>query len=142
MESVAYEELLKRDGQVMTHVVGNSMMPLLLDRESIVVVEDIERVPPRRGDVVLYKTGDTYILHRVLRIEPEEYVIRGDNTWTLENIPKTAVLATLIGFCRHSDDTFVYRDYVIYRLYRMVLPAIRWSRRSLGLLKRVIGKLS
>ena len=142
MESVAYEELLKRDGKVMTHVVGNSMMPLLLDRESIVVVEDAERVPPRRGDVVLYKTGETYILHRVLRIEPEKFVIRGDNTWTLEHVPKTALLGTMTGFCRHPDDSFVHRDNVLYRLYRMVLPAIRWSRRSLGLLKRVIGKLS
>ena len=38
MESIAYEALLKRDGKVITHVVGNSMRPLLFDRASIVVV--------------------------------------------------------------------------------------------------------
>ena len=83
MEGVAYEEILEKDGRVITHVVGGSMLPLLHDRESIVIVEDVNRVPPRRGDVVLYRMSGRYILHRVLRIEREEYVIRGDNTWTL-----------------------------------------------------------
>ena len=36
METVAYEELLERDGKIITHVVGWSMLPLLRDRESIV----------------------------------------------------------------------------------------------------------
>ena len=132
MESVAYEELLKRDGKVITHVVGNSMRPLLFDRESIVVVEDAERVPPQRGDVVLYKVGGTYILHRVLRVEAEEYLIRGDNTWTLERVPKTALLATMTGFYRHAEGRLVPREGVLYRLFWLALPFIRWTKRCGG----------
>ena len=66
METIAYEELLARDGRVTTHVTGSSMLPLLRDRQSIVTVESVSRVPPRRGDVVLYKAGGRYILHRVM----------------------------------------------------------------------------
>ena len=33
METIAYEELLAKDGRVMTHVVGSSMLPLLRDRQ-------------------------------------------------------------------------------------------------------------
>ena len=136
METVAYEELLKRDGRVVTHVVGTSMRPLLFDRESIGVVEDAGHVPPRRGDVVLYRTGGTYILHRVLRVEPEKYVIRGDNTWVLEHVPKTALLATMTGFYRRPEGRYVSRDDTMYRLYRLALSGIRWARRIVGKLRR------
>ena len=86
METIAYEELLARDGQVTTHVVGTSMLPLLHNRQSIVTVESVDRVPPRRGDVVLYKVNGTYILHRVMRIQGGDYLIRGDNTWVMEHV--------------------------------------------------------
>ena len=141
MESVAYEEMLQRDGKVITHVVGSSMLPLLHDRESIVVVEDAQQTPPERGDVVLYKTGDTYVLHRILQIRAEEYLIRGDNTWFLEHVPKKAVLATMTGFYRYPESRLISRDDTLYHLYRAALPCIRQSRRILRKIKRMIMKL-
>ncbi len=141
MEPVAYEELLRRDGRVVTHVVGVSMRPLLLNRESIVVVEDARLVPPKRGDVVLYKAGGTYTLHRVLRVAPEEYLIRGDNTWVLEHVPKAALLATMTGFYRHPEGRFMTRSSVLYRLYCLLLPVIRWTRRLAAGLRRGLRRL-
>ena len=138
MEPISYEELLRRDGKVITHVVGNSMLPLLRDRESIVVVEDARRVPPRRGDLVLYKAGDTYILHRVLRVRQEGYLIRGDNTWTLESVPKEALLATMTGFYRHAEGRLVSREDAAYRLYRLALPGIHCTGRVCRRAKRVV----
>ena len=58
MESITYEKLLKRDGKVITHVVGNSMRPLLYDRESIVVVEDAEREVGEYLDAVAEEPGE------------------------------------------------------------------------------------
>ena len=141
METAAYEELLKKDGRVITHVVGGSMLPLLHNRESIVIVEDVNRVPPRRGDVVLYRTGGTYILHRILRIGPEAYVIRGDNTWVLEHVPKTALLATMTGFYRRPESRLTGMNNVFYRLYCLALPSVRLARRISGLAKRAVRKL-
>ncbi len=141
MESVAYEELLERDGQVITHVVGTSMLPLLHDRESIVIVESTEKIPPRRGDVVLYKIYGTYILHRVMKILPEEYLIRGDNTWVLEHVPKSALLATMTGFYRKAEGKLILCSYPGYRLYCFSLPAIRWGRRIGSKVKREIRQL-
>ena len=141
MESVAYEELLDRDGQVMTHVVGSSMLPLLRDRQSIVLVEAVRLVPPKKGDVVLYKTNGTYILHRILRISPDEYLIRGDNTWLIEHVPKAALLATLTGFCRTPEGKMISRNHPGYKLYRLFLPAIRMARRAAGKARRVAATL-
>ena len=140
METVAYEELLEKDGRVMTHVVGSSMLPLLHNRESIVIVETADRVQPRRGDVVLYKTGGTYILHRILQINGDEYIIRGDNTWVLEHVPKKALLATMTGFYRSPEGKLITRNNLGYRLYCLLLPGIRWGRRIGSKVKRVIWR--
>lgn len=141
MKTVAYEELLEKDGKVMTHVVGSSMLPLLHDRESIVIVEAAEKMPPKKGDVVLYKTGGTYILHRVMAIREKEYLIRGDNTWTMEHVPKEALLATMTGFYRKAEGKLVARESLGYRVYRMLLPGIRWGRRIGSKMKRLLKKL-
>ncbi len=138
MESIAYEELLQKDGKVITHVVGSSMLPLLHDRQSIVIVEDVKNVPPKKGDVVLYKTNGTYILHRIRKITETEYLIRGDNTWVIEHIKKGAILATLTGFYRIPNGKLITRDNTAYRIYQIVLPAIRWIRRIGGRIKRTI----
>ncbi len=139
METVAYEELLKRDGKIITHVVGRSMLPLLHDRESIVIVEAADQVKPRRGDVVLYKAQGTYILHRILREAGQEYLIRGDNTWTTEHVPKETVLATMTGFYRKPEGRLVTRNDLLYRFYRLALPGIRWGRRIGGKMRSVIS---
>lgn len=136
MQSVAYEELLERDGKVITHVVGYSMLPLLHNRESIVIVEKVDRVPPKKGDVVLYKTSGTYILHRVMQIRQDEYLIRGDNTWVMEHVPRTALLATMTGFYRKAEGKLITRDNPGYRMYRIALPGIRWGRRIGNKVKR------
>ena len=141
MESIAYEELLEKDGRVMTHVVGSSMLPLLRDRQSIVIVEDIQNVPPERGDVVLYKINGTYILHRIRKVKESEYEIRGDNTWIAEHIPKTALLATMTGFYRTPDGKLITRSNISYRLYRLLLPAVRWIRRIGGKIRRTIRRM-
>ena len=138
MKTVAYEELLEKDGKVMTHVVGSSMLPLLHDRESIVIVEAADRMPPKKGDVVLYKTGGTYILHRVMAIREKEYLILGDNTWTMEHVPKEALLATMTGFYRKAEGKLVTRENPGYRVYRILLPGIRWGRRIGSKMKRMI----
>ena len=116
METAAYEELLHQEGRIITHVVGRSMLPLLYDRESIVIVESADRIPPGRGDVVLYKAGNRYLLHRILEIREEEYLIRGDNTQVMEHVPKETVLATLTGFYRHPESRLVTRNDISYRM--------------------------
>ena len=136
MESVAYEELLRKEGKIITHVVGYSMFPLLRNRESIVIVESVDHVPPRQGDVVLYKYGTTYLLHRILQIKPDEYLIRGDNTWVIEHVPKDTLLATMTGFYRRAEGHLITRNNLFYRLYQLMLPFIRPVHRYSNLIKK------
>ena len=141
MESVVYEELLQKEGRIITHVVGYSMLPLLRNRESIVIVESVSHVPPKRGDVVLYKSGTTYLLHRILQIKPDEYLIRGDNTRIIEHVPQNALLATMTGFYRYAEGRLISRNNLFYRLYQLMLPCIRPIHRFFNFFKRILRKL-
>ena len=138
MPSTSYEEILAKDGQVITHVVGSSMEPLLHDRASIVVLQHIDRTKPRKGDVVLYKNGGIYILHRVLTENKTEYIIRGDNTYRLETVEKDAVLGVMTGFYRTAEGRLISRDNTGYWLYCLFLPLIRLVCRVVRKLKRVL----
>jgi hypothetical protein len=103
-------------------------------------VEAVDLVPPNKGDVVLYKVRGTYILHRIMKIQPDEYLIRGDNTWVMEHIPKSALLATMTGFYRNPNNQLITQNNKVYKLYLGLLPIIRLVRRVGGKVKRIIWK--
>ena len=140
-DPVSYEALLRRDGKVITHVVGDSMRPLLRDRESIVIVEDIKRVPPQKGDVVLYRAGGGYVLHRVMRADAGDFLIRGDNTLTYERVPKADVIATMTGYYRGPHSRMIARGGFCDRFYRAALRLIRLARRVRARIRRAARSL-
>ena len=80
-ELVNFEELLKRDGSFLYTFKGVSMKPLLNQGKDVVIISSIDR-PIKKLDIVLYKVGERYVLHRVLKIKKDHYVIRGDNTYS------------------------------------------------------------
>lgn len=61
-------------------VKGYSMLPFIRGGKDLVVLEkatgDI-----RRDDIVLFRIGDRYIMHRVLKAQEGNYDIQGDGVW-------------------------------------------------------------
>ena len=113
--SVTFEELLARDGRLVYRTKGRSMEPMLRQNRDLVIV----RVPVSRlkkYDVALYRRGKDYVLHRVIGVEADRYLIRGDNTYSVEIVPDAAVIGVLAGFQRKGKEHDVtergYRLYV------------------------------
>ena len=141
----SFEELLDQDGHLVYRTQGRSMEPMLRQNRDLVIV----RVPDLRlckFDIALHKRGSKYILHRVIGVKPDHYLIRGDNTYMIENVPDSAVIGVLTGFQRKGKQHDVtepgYRFYArfwnaIYPL-RLVYVRIRHlavrTARKLGLL--------
>ena len=109
----------------------------------------------RKYDVALYKRGDTYVLHRLITVRDDHYLIRGDNTYSLEHVPDTAVIGVLSSFrykgTQHGVKDLGYLCYV--RIWQAIHPlrllrahlrpwAIRIARRMgiLPLLKRLLRR--
>ena len=149
--SVTFEDLLARDGHIVYRTRGTSMEPMLRQNRDLVVI----RVPAARldtYDVALYKRGSAYVLHRVIGLEKKGYLIRGDNTFTVEHVPFDAVIGVLSSFRRKGKEVDVkdrgYRLYVrfwcaIYPLRALFVRCRRFAvrvARKTGLLP-VLKKL-
>lgn len=120
---MTFEELLSRDGRLVYKTRGVSMEPMLRQNRDLVVVEiPHDRLKPL--DVALYRRGESYVLHRVIRVEDGYYLIRGDNTYTLEKVPEEAVLGALTAFTRKGMQYRVTdRSYRLYaRLWHSIYP--------------------
>lgn len=119
MKSVIREELEQNTETVCT-TQGDSMWPLLSHRRDVV---RIRRTQPgqrlRKYEVPLYmrEGGNNYVLHRILKVRKDDYVICGDNRWRREyGITDRHIVGVMTGIVRNgkelSLDSFRYKLYV------------------------------
>ena len=114
-DTVSFEEELKRRGVIIYTNKGKSMMPLLREGRDVMIIKRPEgRL--RRYDVALYKVSDKYILHRVLKVKEDSYVMCGDHCTEREyGITDSDVIGVLDGVIRDgrqiSTKDFGFRLY-------------------------------
>ena len=117
MRNTTFELELGNRGFLIYTNVGTSMLPLLRQRRDII---EIRRKDPasrcKRYDVVLYKRGDKYILHRILKVREKDYVICGDhNIWREYGINDDQILGVMTRVVR--DGKSIYTTDWWYKLY-------------------------
>ena len=135
-EKLTIEEILLSNGKYVGPTVGISMLPLLKNRrDTIVVTPKSERLKPL--DVALYRRGDAYILHRVLKVVEGGYIIRGDNCYADENVPENAVIGVLTEFFRKgkhivcTDEKYLRyarKRVKTYPVRRIFVLSFRWVK--------------
>ena len=123
MQGTDIETILKKDGVFVSTTSGVSMFPMLRDRrDTIIVTKRDGRL--QKYDVALYKRGDSYVLHRVIKVLEDEYLIRGDNTYAIEHIPKDMVIGVLVEFNRKGKrQKCTDKSYMAYsRFWNFIYP--------------------
>ena len=76
--SMSYETLMAVAGSVVIEPRGVSMLPFLKEgRDSVRLVSP--SAAPRKYDIVLYRVGGEYVLHRIIGFDGDNYIICGDN---------------------------------------------------------------
>lgn len=116
MTTTSFEEILEKEGMLVYTNVGTSMLPLLRQGKDLLI---IKRKSPNRLkwlDVPLFKRRDgKYIMHRVMWVCKDTYVMCGDNQWYLERgVQEDQILGVL---------TAVQRD---GKTYQMDSPLLRF----------------
>ena len=100
MPKLTLEESLAKNGFLTYRIRGVSMQPMLRQGRDLftVVPKGTERC--KKYDVVLYRRpSDPYVLHRIIEVLPDSYVIRGDNCIVKEyNIKDEDILGVLTSF--------------------------------------------
>jgi len=90
-----FEDVLDKDGELYFTNVGFSMYPLIRQREDILYI--IKTDIYHKGDIVLYKYNDKYILHRIIKINDNIIVTAGDYNYFIDKkIDRSLLLGKLI----------------------------------------------
>lgn len=122
MSKLRFEDVLERDGSLTYANVGGSMLPLLRQGRDLFTVTKKGAARCRVGDVVLYRRPpDAYVLHRIVEVRPEDYVLLGDNCVRREyGITDADILGVMTDFVRdgraHSVTETAYRAYTAFIL--------------------------
>lgn len=127
-----YREVLEEKGVLSFTPNGNSMWPFIKNHKQSVVIEKISR-PINRLDVLFYIRPDgTYVLHRVVEVCGDGYLMRGDSQVISEKISKESALGIMTSFYKRKKQISVqdkkyqkqvekwYRDGAITRLKKKV----------------------
>ena len=96
---------------------GTSMLPLLKQGRDSFTLRKKGEGRCKKYDVVLYhRPPDKFILHRVIEVRENDYVIRGDNCIRKEfGITDGDIIGVMTGYVRngktHSVDDFGFKLY-------------------------------
>ncbi|SCW53744.1 hypothetical protein SAMN02910456_01730 [Ruminococcaceae bacterium YRB3002] len=144
MGKVQLEEL-ERNGFYMSVPKGVSMKPMIFNKQGIVEIRKLEQ-RARRYDVVLYVRGEQGVLHRVLHVKDDHYVILGDNCWRLEYVPFDDVKGIATRFYRKGkwydvDNTGYKIYYHIWADFAFIkIPVFYVRDRSKAVLRRIFKR--
>ena len=91
---------LEKDGIIAFVPGGVSMWPTLKDKgQSVVVQKKTERL--QKMDVALFLRADgSYVLHRVMAVLDDGYVMLGDSQINPEKVSEDQVIGKMTGFYR------------------------------------------
>jgi len=136
------EQVLKEKGFIMITTAGVSMRPLLRDRCDRVIIKPISQ-PLKKYDVPLYRRGEELVLHRILKIEGDTLIIRGDNCVNLEYVDVNNVIGVLTEFYRgnkhYTVDSRVYKLYS--RVWVFLYPVILFFKKSRAKAGKIYRKI-
>lgn len=140
MNKLTFEEVLDRGQKIVHTNVGNSMMPLLREGRDLMVIEKRPEGPCKRLDAVLYKRPHTgqYVLHRIVKVRKDGYVLCGDNRWKREfRVPDEWIFGILTGVLRDGKKLVSVKSFR-YQLYVHLWCDFYWIR---ALIIRVRDKI-
>ena len=103
MNKPTIEEEINKSENYYSTTVGDSMEPMLRNRRDIVVLNK-PCCRLKKYDLPLYKRDSgKYVLHRILKVRSEDYVICGDNRWQREfGITDNHIIGVVTGFYRNN----------------------------------------
>ncbi len=142
---MTFEEYLDKNGELTYTNVGKSMMPLLKQHRDLFTVKKKGKSRCKAGDVVLYKRPpDRYVLHRIIEVRPDSYVILGDNCVAKEyGILDRDVIGVMTAYVRRGKSHTVNdRSFRLYSAYIMHTIPLRTAVKRLLLKgKRLVKRM-
>lgn len=137
-EYSSIKEILDKYGTYTGLTVGTSMNPLLHEqKDNIIIVKPDGRL--RKYDIALYVTDyGKYIMHRVVEVYDDHYIITGDNLLAREYVTDDMICGKLVGFYKNGKKYIDCENSKLYKLYSRVWVALKPLRPILIFIERGI----
>ena len=137
-----FEEELERTGKLVYTNVGDSMLPLIRQGRDLLIIEK-PHGRLKKYDIPLYRRDSgQFVLHRILKVRENDYVICGDNRYSKEyGITDRHIIGVLTSVVHDGKELdfhgFAYRAYVflwcgLFPLRAFILRVKHYIKRSLG----------
>lgn len=115
--TMTYKQILETQGTLLCTIKGISMLPLLRQNKDVLIIEKKNPQRCKKYDVVLFsRKNGQYVLHRILKVQKNNYWIVGDNCISGEYIHEEQIWGVLISVVRNgktiSVKDFPYQIYV------------------------------
>ena len=146
----SFEEMLDEKGFLAYTNVGVSMMPFLRQRRDIIEIhKKVPNVRCKKYDVVLYKTGEKYILHRVIKVRDNDYGADprcddpGDTkreVYLSDRVEVQVIRTFVVRFIPDSGGDFVYDQAGSGSQAKGETVAEARGKRRMMMAKRISGK--
>lgn len=139
MSKRTFEQEIAEKGKLVYTNVGDSMMPLIKQGRDLIVIKKAEgRL--KRYDVPLYKRDNgQYVLHRILWVRKNDYLICGDNRYGVEcGITDRHIIGVLSEVIR--DGKTVKVTDLRYKLYVHLWCDLFLVRAGILYIKRKVEK--
>lgn len=110
--------MLSTGQQVTLQVSGDSMRPTLKPRRDAVVLEPLDKWPPRKRDILFFESARSaggYSLHRMIRARGDTAVMNGDAQGWIETVAQEDVIGRVVALVRKGKmvdvNSAAYRAY-------------------------------
>lgn len=129
------KEVIESGGEFRMYPKGVSMLPILRQgKDSVVLVKPV--FPLSRGQIIFYqRKNGQYVLHRIVGIRKDGYVLCGDNqTYKEEGITQNMIIAVVNKIYRGDKEV----SQTVCKIYEFLWrPFI--IRRGIHFLRRIFG---
>ena len=119
--------IIRQKGFYLSTPSGTSMLPMLaggVDQAVIVALPG----KAKKGDVLLYEDKDGQnVLHRVIKVKSDGYLLRGDNRYYTEFVPFDRIIGILTSYFK-GEKQIDCKKSLRYRFYtqrRMLFYPVR-----------------
>ena len=149
-ENSTFKEQLLEHGKIIYTNVGISMMPLIRQNRDVLIIERPDgRL--KKYDCPLYVRRDgTHVLHRILKVRENDYVICGDHNTVREyGITDDDIIGVMTGMIRNGKElnfnSFSYKLYYhlwcdLFYLRVFLLKTKALAKRGFSFIKRRVFK--
>ena len=122
------DKITDEDLEYLSHFKVSFAVTLYPKLKYIDIVQDFEN-RCKKYDVVLFKRNDNkYVLHRIIKVNKNDYTIRGDNCVYKEyGVKDEDILGVITSFIRKGKEYTV--DNKFYRIYSVLWCKLYFLRR-------------